>query len=119
MNHKSAYIILLLIIFILGCKNEIPPSIENLSRIINSKHYTITIKCCHGGIIGKNHCYDEIIFIDKDTLKYQQGDKTYIRLINETQRDSLNYYYATLIQIHLPEKNIKNRHLELLLLMSL
>lgn len=112
MRYLLLYI-LVIIIFLFGCKNETPsnneirPNKENLTSIISSQDYKLTIKCCHGGIVGKVSCHDELISFKNDTLEYYNGDETYIKRIDKSKQDYLNSYYYRLLDFHRPEKKIE------------
>jgi hypothetical protein len=67
----------------------------------------LIIKGCHGGIVGGVDCVKEVIIFDSDTLKVESQNKTYIRLLNESRRDSLYKYFYDLLNIHQPDKNLE------------
>ncbi|MFN8255714.1 MAG: hypothetical protein U0W24_08505 [Bacteroidales bacterium] len=106
MRHNLIYLSIL-IFLIFGCKDEIQPNRTDLQNILDSKKFELIIKGCHGGIVGGVGCEEEIIIFDKDTLMFKSRDKTYIRVLNESRRDSLYKYFNDLLNIHQPDKNIE------------
>jgi hypothetical protein len=83
------------------------PDSDTINSIIDSRSFKLTITGCHGGIVGKNHCNDEIMVFDSLSVKYYSGDDIYIRYLDEIRWDSLYKYFNYLITIHQPDKNLK------------
>lgn len=106
MRHTRLKYYLLIMIFIFGCKNETPPNKENLSTILNSLNFKLTIRSCHGNITGKNQCQVEIMIFDNDTITFKTNEKTYVKRLNKSKRDSLYEYFYELLDFHQPDKKI-------------
>ena len=93
--------VLSLILF--SCKEEVKPNSENISAIINSNEYVITIDIV-GGSIGGSFTDQMIIKVDNNAIKAKSDSYNFSKVLNDAEMDTLKSILNNLVEYHSPDK---------------